>query len=378
MPPDPPVPAFRLGPLDFVHEGFDAGAGHLAAYYARFPRASAVPDPGRPRVLLLHDDGRIRWRVDGRACGEARLADPALAGPVASALVLRLLAEAVPGLVVLHANALADPDGGRLLVLAGGSGAGKSTLGRVAASAGGWRRVCEDAVLLAPGDPVEAIPYPRAASLREAPGGDAEALPWWGGPLREPKWMEPPAAIEPPAPAESLRPAPADSLRPARVDFAFLKRRRLPVDAPPPAEFRLLLSWDDGRIARAWADAGLAAEALGCSESGARFRLPAEPPPDALARMQAIAEEHGGLVLAAAPKATAPPPAERPAAPRIEPAAALDSLRRIVRAQVRFRPGGGADVPTLARMLRDARFWTLEPGGTPEATFDLLAEAIRC
>lgn len=139
----------------------------------KLPQTEASPRPSSEFRYDAIDDG-YRLSADGipvLEISESRRAlralhgfNPAEIGPYLRALAPKLVA--LLGASVLHASAVARPDGGVVAFL-GTSGAGKTTTARAFARAG-WRLVCEDKLVL----------RPDGERLVSVIGGEARVVAW--------------------------------------------------------------------------------------------------------------------------------------------------------------------------------------------------------
>lgn len=176
--------SLRVGPASFrIGSAWRAPVAALAALYAGYPPAAAVPDF---TVLLEPTRPWRRWlRPSVAIGGDYRLPEaaplPLAQGLLAAEMAMNLqMALGWRRHLLLHAGVVER--GGRALVLTGASGSGKSTLAASLAERG-WRFLGDEFALLDPAAGTLA-PFPRPVSLKNASIGLFPQSRHWGPLLR--------------------------------------------------------------------------------------------------------------------------------------------------------------------------------------------------
>ena len=344
----------------------------LEAIYRLFPPCGQEGS----HIDIEWDGQEAHWATSGNRSGTVQVLDPGFRPQITTILIARLLAESRPDLFLLHGNALQAADSQSPLFLLGDSGAGKTTLTRLLLeSHPGWRILAEDTILV-DGPRRLALPFPRAAALREA--GDAPGIKW--GPIGAPG---PAKLLEAPATGRLV----TTELPLAGTHIVLLERHETMLQ--PAAESGQPndpeLTWTtyaDQALEAALCQSELPFAHLRLADGVACLRFHRPLKTAERLQLEVMLEHAGAVTLHVEPAREARIwRGERPASPRIEPLAASDGIHRTLKHIRRQTARQAADPPgkaflRLAQALGECRFHLLVPGGTPEETRETLEQGL--
>lgn len=352
------VLSFAAAGLGFHIEGPEPLLDTLSVLYGEFP----VPVIGTPVVSL-------RW--EGNRCVGGSF--PAIANseqnqPGITALVVQQeIARHNPEFLLLHGNALARERGKHPILLLGASGHGKTTLCRMLLERNtSWTTLAED-VLVVDSKRRLVHSFPRAASIRHDTPGRTGA--WRGlGAIDGGKDLAPPLrATHDSASLESADVYLLQSATPAGNRGQTEGVARIWVSAITPQARSLLQAW---RVPNA------------IEESG---KVPAIKFDGAIGtdQLRGIIQqllEFGCVPLGVDNGEASTRSGAFAAEPRIESIPSGDALPMLLQHLVRF--GFEADPPgrvllRICTAFQSARFHVFTPGGSPNASLELLSLSLR-